>query len=150
MDITYYVAASLDGYIATPDGKVDWLASFEGGAEDYGYSQFLASVDALFLGSLTYEFILSLPSWPYLNTPSWVFSQRSLPVVTPNVHLTNAKPSEVVADLSNQGLNRAWLIGGSRLASGFRCRTSHHPLHHFCDTDHPGSRYPVNDANPGE
>ena len=120
MDITYYVAASLDGYIATPDGKVDWLASFEGGSEDYGYSQFLASIDALFLGSLTYEFILSLPSWPYLNKPSWVFSQRSLPVIAPNVHLTNAKPSEIVAELDNQGLDRAWLIGGAKLASGFR------------------------------
>ena len=34
MEVIYYVAASLDGYIATPDGGVDWLAPFENSGED--------------------------------------------------------------------------------------------------------------------
>ena len=37
MEIIYYVAASLDGFIATPDGGIDWLKPFEGAGEDYGY-----------------------------------------------------------------------------------------------------------------
>jgi hypothetical protein len=36
-DIVYYAATSLDGFIATPDGGVDWLPAVEAGGEDYGY-----------------------------------------------------------------------------------------------------------------
>src|SRR5207237_10420997 len=37
MEIIYYVAASLDGFIATPEGGIDWLKPFEGTSEDHGY-----------------------------------------------------------------------------------------------------------------
>jgi hypothetical protein len=40
-EIIYYVAASLDGYIATRDGDVEWLAPFEATGEDYGYATFM-------------------------------------------------------------------------------------------------------------
>ena len=42
-EIVYYVAGSLDGFIATPEAGIDWLKRFEGGAEDYGYAEFYAS-----------------------------------------------------------------------------------------------------------
>jgi dihydrofolate reductase len=45
--IIYYVAASLDGFIATPDGAVDWLPPHNTEGEDYGYAAFYRSVDAL-------------------------------------------------------------------------------------------------------
>lgn len=35
-EVVYYVAASLDGCIATPGGGIEWLAPFEGIGEDYG------------------------------------------------------------------------------------------------------------------
>jgi len=55
LDIIYYVAVSLDGFIAAPEGGVEWLAPFETADEDYGYSAFYASVEAVFLGSRTYQ-----------------------------------------------------------------------------------------------
>lgn len=39
-----YVAVSVDGFIATPDGGVDWLDAFHGGDSDYGYAEFVAGI----------------------------------------------------------------------------------------------------------
>ncbi len=52
-DIIYYVASSLDGYIATADHGVEWLESFQGSGEDYGFMEFYSSIDALLMGSRT-------------------------------------------------------------------------------------------------
>lgn len=71
IEIVYYVAASLDGFIATPDGGIEWLKPFEGGEEDYGYGAFYASVEAVLLGRVTYEKSLEFPEWPYAGKPYW-------------------------------------------------------------------------------
>ena len=69
-EIVYYVATSIDGYIASPDGSVEWLSPYEGKGEDYGYTEFYDSVDGVLLGSRTYEKALSFGAWPYSDKPS--------------------------------------------------------------------------------
>ncbi len=64
LEVIYYVASSLDGYIATADGGVDWLSRFHVSAEDDDAGNLHASIDALLLGSHTYEFALKLRSPP--------------------------------------------------------------------------------------
>ena len=119
-EVVYYVAASLDGYIATPDGGVEWLAPFEGTGEDYGYAKFYASVDAVLLGRKTYEQSLSFGEWPYPGKPCWVFSRQQIEVAQPGVTLTTQSPIEVTAALRARNLRRAWLVGGGELAASFR------------------------------
>lgn len=118
-DIVYYVAVSLDGFIATPDGGVGWLAPFEASGEDYGYAAFLSSVDALLLGSRTYEQALTFGPWPYGDKPSWVFTHRRLELVD-GVRATDRSPADVVSEMDALGVSRAWLVGGAALASSFR------------------------------
>ena len=119
-EIIYYVACSLDGFIATEDGGVDWLEPFQRTGEDHGAAQFQASADALLLGSGTYEFALKFGSWPSPNTPSWVFTRRRLKQLHPSITLTSQSPREVVELLAAGGLRRAWLMGGGKLATSFR------------------------------
>ena len=119
-EIVYYVAASLDGYIATPDGGIAWLAPFEASGEDYGYAAFYASVDALLLGSRTYEQALTFDPWPYPGKPCWVFSRRALAPVRPEVIITAESPRQVAAELGARGVRLAWLVGGGQLADAFR------------------------------
>jgi dihydrofolate reductase len=109
LEIIYYVAASLDGYIATPDGGIEWLRPFEQSGEDYGYGEFYASVEAVLLGRLTYEKCLEFPEWPYAGKPYWVFSRGK-----------GNTPATVVAEMERRGLRRAWLVGGGKLAASFR------------------------------
>ena len=56
--IVYYVAASLDGFIADSTGGVDWLPSGE--SNDYGYAEFYAGVEALVMGRRTYDQVAGL------------------------------------------------------------------------------------------
>jgi len=60
-----FIATTLDGFIARPDGRVDFLSSVEREGEDYGYAKFFDSIDTLVVGRKTYETALSFPSWPY-------------------------------------------------------------------------------------
>ena len=119
-EFIYYVAASLDGYIATPEGDVNWLSPFESSDQDYGYSKFYESVEATVMGSRTYEQILSFGEWPYPEKSCCVFSQRHLKTKQPEVTLTNKSPKEVVPELEGRNLRRIWLVGGAKLATAFR------------------------------
>ena len=118
-EVIYYVASSLDGYIATADGSVDWLSRFHTAGEDHGAGELEASVDALLLGSHTYEFALKLGQWPSPNKLSWVFTRRDLRILHPSITLTAQSPREVVELLASRGLRRAWLMGGGKLAASF-------------------------------
>ena len=74
-----HIAASLDGKIARPDGSVDdWLAA-EYPAEDFGFTAFFASVDAILMGRGTYEAVRWLGGggdWPYPGKPTTVVTTR--------------------------------------------------------------------------
>ncbi len=121
-DVIYYVACSLDGFIATPDGGVEWLEPFQTAEEDYGFGEFYASVDALLLGSRTYEVSLGFGDWQAPDKPSWVFTRRDLPLAHPSITLTSDDPADVMETLQARGLKRVWLMGGGRLAASFRTR----------------------------
>jgi len=119
VEVIYYVASSLDGYIATVDGGVDWLDRVHTSDEDHGAAKLYASIDALLLGSHTYEFALQLGQWPTPDKPSWVFTKRDLRILHPSITLTSQSPSEVVADLTKRKFRKAWLMGGGKLAASF-------------------------------
>jgi dihydrofolate reductase len=118
--VIYYVAASLDGYIAPPDRSLAWLAPFESPGEDYGYTDFYRSIDAVLVGSQTFKQAAQFPQWPYPEKPCWVFSRQPLPIALPQVFVTDQSPWEVVAELDRRGYQRAWLVGGGQLAGSFR------------------------------
>ena len=118
--VIYYVAASLDGYIAPLDRGLSWLAPFESSGEDYGYADFYRSIDAVLVGSQTFKQAAQFPQWPYPEKPCWVFSRQPLHTSLPHVFVTDQSPEEVVAELDRRECQRAWLVGGGQLAGSFR------------------------------
>lgn len=61
-----YIATSLDGYIATVDGGIDWLSEIPNpNNSDYGFNDFIQRVDAIVMGRKTFEKVLSFGQWPY-------------------------------------------------------------------------------------
>ena len=63
MQISVFIATSLDGFIARPDGALDWLP--QDGTEDHGYTDFFSSIDTMLMGRKTYETILGFTPYPY-------------------------------------------------------------------------------------
>ncbi|MBD1824139.1 dihydrofolate reductase [Cyanobacteria bacterium FACHB-DQ100] len=120
--VVYQVAVSIDGYIAASDGTVDWLADFQVEDNDYGYAEFYASIEALLMGSRTYEQVIGFGEWAYPGKPCWVISGRSLKVEQPEVRLTAKRPGEIIAELQAENLKRVWLVGGGQLAASFRAQ----------------------------
>jgi len=69
-----FIACSIDGFIATADGGLEWLEAYENtNGSDYGYSEFIERVDAIVMGRHTYETVLGFGSWPY-EIPVYVLS----------------------------------------------------------------------------
>ena len=119
MKVTYYVASSLDGYIAKANGDVSWLDSLGISMAETGYDNFFSSVDGLVMGRKTYAFVQEYGSWPYGDKPTWVCRHSEIaPFPDCNLQIATA-PSDVVTAARALEINHLWLVGGSILSSAF-------------------------------
>ncbi|MCC5654548.1 dihydrofolate reductase family protein [Nostoc sp. XA013] len=117
--VTLYIAASLDGYIARSDGEIDWLSPLDIEGEDYGYTAFYESIDAIVLGSNTYEVGLGFDEWPYPEKKSFVFTQRNLQSDREDVVFVSDPVEPALANIEAQGYKNIWLVGGGALINSF-------------------------------
>lgn len=120
MNTTVYIATSLDGFIARNDGNIDWLIDIENPAnDDYGYADFIKTIDAIVMGRSTYEKVLSFPAWPY-EQQVFVLS-TSLKDVPNNlkgkVGLLSMSPKDLVRHLSEAGYTSLYIDGGKTIQS---------------------------------
>ena len=117
--ITYYVAASMDGFIADAEGSVDWLP--EGDPQDYGYTEFYAAVEALVMGRRTYDQVLEFGQWPYSGKTTYVFTNHA-PAENPYGvrFVSDTEPEEFIHTNASEYSGTIWLVGGGNLADQFR------------------------------
>lgn len=118
-ELVYYVAASIDGYIADSEGGVAFLDVVEDGS-DHGYHDFFAAIDSLIMGGATYRWLQSYGQWPYGERPCWVLTRREHEAMAETIRFDDRGPAEVLAEIEQLGLGRTWLIGGGELAGSFR------------------------------
>ena len=111
--VSVFVGTSLDGYIARPDGALDFLPP--SGGEPHGYDEFIASVDAIVIGRKTFETVLTLGPWPYGNKRVVVLSSRpvDLSLVKDGVVEQMAgPPAEIISRLAASGAHHLYVDGG--------------------------------------
>ena len=116
--IVYYVAASLDGFIADSSGGVDWLPDGESG--DYGYAEFYSGVEAVVMGRRTYAQALSFGDWPYPGKPAYVFTQSPPCDGPPEVRFVGGSASDFAQGIVDRHHGTIWLVGGANLSDQFR------------------------------
>ncbi|HEY8932549.1 MAG TPA: dihydrofolate reductase family protein [Rariglobus sp.] len=114
---TLYIAASLDGFIARPDGAVDWLPPIPAtGGEDYGYAAFLDTVDTLLMGRKTYDQSLALGPWPYGDRRCIVFSATRGGTRDARAEFIDCDIASCVRELKAEpGDGVIWLMGGAEI-----------------------------------
>jgi len=132
MKASVFVGASVDGFIARRNGDFDFLP--EGGGEPHGYDEFMAGVDVLVIGRITYEKVLTFDTWPYADKRVVVLSSRPLEQAKFGEarieHLAGA-PAEIAEQLSRSGSRHAFSDGGITVQGFFVF--AHVKIHHGID-----------------
>jgi dihydrofolate reductase len=108
---------SLDGYIARPNGAVDFLFM----PKDYSMAPFFATVDTAIMGRKTLEAGLKMSggSLPPSNMATYVFSRTKPPGEGDGWTFVNQSPAAFVAKLRHRAGKDIWLMGGGELARDF-------------------------------
>ena len=113
MGASVFIGISVDGFIARPNGDLDFLPP--GGGEPHGYNEFMASVDALVIGRKTFETVLGFPVWPYGKKRVVVLSSTPVDFSSVRggvVEQMAGTPVEIVAKLAASGAHHLYVDGG--------------------------------------
>ena len=115
-----YIATSLDGYIATIDGGLDWLNESPNPEQsDYGFAEFMDGIDALVMGRNTFEMVVSFGVWPY-DVPVFVLShslERVPEGYADKAEIVSGNLHEIVERLEQRGYRRLYIDGGVTIQS---------------------------------
>jgi dihydrofolate reductase len=113
MMVSVFIGTSVDGFIARPNGDLDFLPP--GGGEPHGYDEFMAGIDALVIGRKTFETVLAFPAWPYGDKRVVVLSSQPLDLSKATggvVEQMAGPPAEIVAKLAARGVRHVYVDGG--------------------------------------
>ena len=119
--VTIHMAASLDGFIARKDGRVDWMETsdeFAGGAtmDPAFVAAFLKSIDCYVMGSRTYETALGFEAkgsgWLYGDKPVFVLTSRELPKSRGTVEFCSGDLAQLVNGRLRPRFRNIWFVGG--------------------------------------
>ena len=123
--VTIHMAASLDGFIARKDGRVDWLETSDeftdGDTLDPGFVEaFLKTIDCYVMGSRTYETALGFEAkgfgWAYGDKPTFVLTSRDLPRTRDTVHFHSGDLVQFVDEHLRPRFHSIWFVGGGMVS----------------------------------
>lgn len=124
--VTIHMAASLDGFIARKDGRVDWLeTSDEFAAGDAMAPEFveafLKTIDCYVMGSRTYETALRFEAqgfgWPYGDKPTFILTSRELPRTRDTVEFYSGDLAQFVNGRLRPAFRSIWFVGGGMVSA---------------------------------
>ena len=113
MKLSVFCGVSVDGFLARPDHRLDFLDA--GGQGPHGFEEFFASVDVLVIGRKTFEVVLGFGVWPYGKKPVVVLSSRPVDFSAVKgrvVEQMSGEPAAIVAQLKSRGFKHAYIDGG--------------------------------------
>ena len=118
--VIVHIATSADGYIARPDGNLDWLTARPAPAGFYGIEAFMQSIDTKVIGRKTYDASLRMGAKFGSKDRTIVFSRNPPPPdAPPTVEFTDAEIGAFVNRLRKSPGKDIWLMGGGELIASF-------------------------------
>ena len=115
--VILYISMSLDGYIATKDNSLEFLSMVEQKGEDYGYNDFVNSVDAVIIGRKTYEKVLAMGyEYPHTDKDVYIITRTERPSIG-NFKFYTSDLTQLVYSLKNQSGKNIYCDGGAEIAN---------------------------------
>ena len=118
-NVVLFIAMSLDGYIASPDGGIDWLGGESHDVSDAGsYERFIAGVSDILMGHTTYRQLtteLTPNAWPYAEQKTYVLSHGGIEETEAGVTVTSEPLEELIARLKREAGGEIWICGGASI-----------------------------------
>ncbi|ATA90028.1 MULTISPECIES: dihydrofolate reductase family protein [Flavobacteriales] len=115
--VILYIASSLDGYIAKPNDDLSFLSIVQQDGEDYGYADFVKSVDTVILGRKTYDWVMTqVPEFPHADKNSFIITRTSRPSVGKTSFYTDNLKDLILRLKSEQGKN-IFIDGGAEIVN---------------------------------
>ena len=117
-ECSVFVGISLDGFIARPNGALDWLMGEGGGdSAEFGYNEFIADIDAIVMGRKTFDKVLTFDKWYYGKKRVVVLTNHPIDLSAPQtrggvVEAMAGSPEEIVSKLATFGARRLYVDGG--------------------------------------
>lgn len=115
-DVVYYLAASIDGFIAGKDGDVGWLNDYF--VPELGFHSFMARIKGAIMGRATWDKMAGMTGGTsaYGSTPVMVATNRPMEAKDPVVAMAGSA-AQIAAEARSRAKGPVWLVGGANLAT---------------------------------
>jgi len=115
--VILYIATSLDGYIAKPNDDLSFLSIVQQDGEDYGYADFVKSVDTVILGRKTYDWVMTqVPDFPHADKDSYVITRTPRSSIN-KTHFYTGDLKELVLKLKREQGKNIFIDGGAEIVN---------------------------------
>jgi dihydrofolate reductase len=114
--IILYIAMSLDGYIAKPNDDLSFLSIVEKEGEDYGYNDFVATVDTVLIGRKTYDWVTKQVEFPHADKTAYVITRTPRPSIG-NTFFYTGDIVELINKLKSEPGRNIFCDGGAEIVN---------------------------------
>lgn len=118
--VVLYIAMSLDGFIASETGGVEWLVGQDATSEEMGsYEGFIQTVDAVVMGYTTYHQItteLAPGEWPYKGMKSYVLTHKNKESKD-EITFTDENVKQLFEKIKSEPGKNIWICGGANVVN---------------------------------
>lgn len=115
--VTLYIATSMDGYISGKNDDLGFLDIVKKEGEDYGYNEFINSVDVVIMGRKTYDKIMSLvPEFPHADKDCYILT-RTPRNEQNGLHFFSGNINELIDELRNKRNLSIFVDGGAEIVN---------------------------------
>lgn len=111
-----YIAMSVDGYIAKPNDDLSFLSLVEKEGEDYGYTDFISTIDTVIIGRKTYDWVTKQVAYPHTEKNTYVITREHKPSEG-NITFYNKDLTELITRLKSEPGKNIFCDGGAEIVN---------------------------------
>ena len=112
-----YISSSVDGFISKPGDDLSFLNPMHVEGEDYGYADFVSSIDTVIMGRKTYDWVMNVvPTFPHADKEAYIITRSERPSIG-STHFYNGDLTELIQKLKSKEGKNIYCDGGAQLVN---------------------------------